>query len=187
MGGCVNKMENIGVFRIIFRIALGIVILGGAFLLIRIFAFPLLGLFSSREARPEITHGEFPFRVEYELDGEIHIIEDILIVEFRGFVFSAGSMTRERSWKSHLASRENNNANTSILFEGTENLVFFPGSAGYYMEEFHGNTLTGRPHVSLDFTTRRYLLEDASELLAEYGITLVSWEISEPIVNNFGD
>ena len=186
MRGCVSKMENIGFFRIIFRVALGIVILGCVFLLIQIFTFPLLGLFSPREARPEITYGEFPFRIEYELDGEVHVIEDILIVEFRGFVFSAGTMTRERSWRSRLASRENDSTSTSILFEGTEDLVFFPGSAGYYMGEA-GSSMTREPRVSLNFTTRRYHLENSHELLAEHGITLISWKISEPIVNNFED
>ncbi|OUK05794.1 hypothetical protein BU183_20485, partial [Enterococcus faecium] len=28
---------------------------------------------------------------------------------------------------------------------------------------------------------------EAQEVLTQYGITLINWEISEPIVNNFGD
>ena len=34
---------------------------------------------------PEITYGEFPFRLEYELNEKLHVIEDTLIVEFDGF------------------------------------------------------------------------------------------------------
>ena len=35
--------------------------------------------------RPEITFREFPFRLEYEINGERKIIKDTLICQFDGF------------------------------------------------------------------------------------------------------
>lgn len=34
--------------------------------------------------QPTIKHGQFPFRLEYELNGQRKIIEDTLICEFDG-------------------------------------------------------------------------------------------------------
>jgi len=46
---------------------------------------------------PEITYGEFPFRLEYEIDGERFVIEDVVIVEFMGS-FRGNPTTRP--WRS---------------------------------------------------------------------------------------
>ena len=68
------------------------------------FIFPLYALFSPSIPTPEITSGEFPFRIEYELNGEFHVIEDIVIAEFDGFSADSGSMAWFRTWRLHLAS-----------------------------------------------------------------------------------
>ena len=53
--------------------------------------------------KPGITYGEFPFRLTYELNGEIKVIEDTIIAEFDGFSTptSAGIY---RVWKTRLKS-----------------------------------------------------------------------------------
>ena len=53
--------------------------------------------------KPKITYGEFPFRLTYELDGEIKVIEDTVICEFDGFE-SRGTAGRYRIWKTSLKS-----------------------------------------------------------------------------------
>ncbi|MCL1991103.1 MAG: hypothetical protein FWG67_09470, partial [Defluviitaleaceae bacterium] len=139
------------------------------------------------------------FRIEYELDGQIHIIEDIVIVEFDGFRFSAGSMSRERQWVSRLAS-----GREALPFGDDLGIYFSRGNAQYYMGE-NVQSMSLKPHIALrnleegfkrevDFILgesgyiRTVLdLEEAQEVLTQYGITLISWEISEPITNNFGD
>jgi len=182
------RLEITRILNIIFRIAVAIVIIGVGLLFLSNFIFPLLGLFSSREARPEITHGEFPFRIEYELNGQVYVIEDIVITEFAGFVFSSGSMTRERRWTTRLAS-----GREDLFFKGERerNIRFSHGSAQYYMGE-GVTSITGRPHIFISgelgiVMSRGLELEEAYDVLKEYGITLISWEISEPIVNSFGD
>ncbi len=153
---------------------------------------------------PEITYGEFPFRLEYELNEELHVIEDTLIVEFDGFGMNEG-IGRYRRWTSRLASGED----LVLLLEVSDNkqIFYFPGPANYYM----GDRLNGYNHTfpSASFIerergiTRRDILHDKElleqfgpldqntineeELLNQYNIRLVNWEISEPIVNNFGD
>lgn len=86
------------IVQIIFWIASGIVIIGGVFLMLPSLIFPFFALISPKIPEPEITYGEFPFRIEYELDGQINIIENTVIAEFNGCEFSAGSMKRERRW-----------------------------------------------------------------------------------------
>ena len=153
---------------------------------------------------PEITYGEFPFRLEYELNEELHVIEDTLIVEFDGFGMNEG-IGRYRRWTSRLASGED----LVLLLEVSDNkqIFYFPGPANYYM----GDRLNGYNHTfpSASFNERergiirRDILHDKElleqfgpldqntineeELLNQYNIRLVNWEISEPIVNNFGD
>ena len=53
--------------------------------------------------RPEITYGEFPFTLTYELDGEIKTIEDTIICEFDGFE-AIGESGKYRKWKTYLKS-----------------------------------------------------------------------------------
>ena len=57
--------------------------------------------FSPDPPRPEITRGEFPFRLEYEIDGKRVVIEDTLICEFDGFGMNEGA-GKYRKWKGRL-------------------------------------------------------------------------------------
>jgi len=182
------RIEITRILKIIFWSVMAIVIIGGGLLFLSNFIFPLFSLFSPRTSAPEITYGEFPFRIEYELNGQVYIIEDIVIAEFAGFVFSSGSMARERRWTTSLAS-----GREDLFFKGERerNIRFSHGSAQYYMGE-GVTSITGRPHIFISgelgvVMSRRLEFEEAYDVLKEYGITLISWEISEPIVNNFGD
>lgn len=169
-------------------------------------------LFSPRDARPEITRGEFPFRIEYKVDGVTHIVEDTLIVEFAGRVFDTGGMRRSRRWTGRMSS-DGEVRRFWFPFYGTE-VHFVSGSAGYYMGEFNEealqsrNFIQARPHIHFRNTaearergvilpterigdgrtfTRTVLeIEEAREILAQYyGIVLISVDLPEPIINNF--
>ncbi len=197
-----NKMEYNGSMRIvqiIFWIASGIVIIGGVFLMLPSLIFPFFALISPKIPEPEITYGEFPFRIEYELDGQLNIIEDTVIAEFNGCEFSAGSMKRERRWRSRLAS-----GREDLPFGDDLGIYFSRGSAQYYMGE-NVQSMSLKPHIALRNLEEGFKREvdfilgesgyirtvlnfgEAQEVLTQYGITLINWEISEPIVNNFGD
>ena len=69
---------------------------------------------------PQITDGEFPFVVEYEIDGERYIIEDTVVCSFVGYDHSAW-FAKPRTWNEYLKSgdedkriilHEENNENT---------------------------------------------------------------------------
>ena len=47
-------------------------------------AFLTLTYFAPNPLKPEITYGEFPFTLTYELDGEIKTIEDVVVCEYDG-------------------------------------------------------------------------------------------------------
>jgi hypothetical protein len=147
---------------------------------------------------PEIKYGEFPFRIEYEIDGGRHVIEDTLIAEFVRSSEGSATSIRRRVWNSRLES--GNELRTYVLIEMTNvRITFHPGFAEYYMGDPHrGNVETqnssrsfqpqivirtidenGRPNVE------NILLEDAQSILVEYGVLLISWEFAKPIENSF--
>lgn len=88
------------------------VVIGFLMLVVVLFtAFPFLGinlsiyldtLLQPNPPKPAIKYGEFPFKLEYELNGELIVIEDTLICEYDGIKMVGGQ--KERSWTSRLAS-----------------------------------------------------------------------------------
>ncbi len=143
--------------------------------------------------KPEITYGEFPFRLTYELNDEVKIVDDTLICKFDGFSVNEGSGKR-RKWKTYLKS-----GNTRItLFKNEEIEIFFtPGLnddtlAATYM----GDTEFYQPNINSTFPNAYYTknFDDKREnayiisgidMWHEYGVRLIKWEPSAPIQNIF--
>jgi hypothetical protein len=76
--------------------------------LVTYLVFPWLLIFIGIQSkpnppRPEITNGEFPFRLMYEVNGYQKVIEDTLIYEFDGYGADEGR-GKYRKWKKRLAS-----------------------------------------------------------------------------------
>lgn len=137
--------------------------------------------------RPEIKYGEFPFRLEYEINGQQKAIEDILICEFNGFGVDEGR-GKYRKWTEKLASGEE----MLILLKVNDSMVisFHPGSAAYYMGdlEMSKNGGSSFPNALYDerdggITTSGII--EADELLSQYNIKLISWDYTPPISNDF--
>jgi len=134
---------------------------------------------------PEITRGEFPFRVEYTIDGETFIVEDVYIAEFAGLGFSAG-VGRYRRWNGYIQS--SGLARVHVLtIDELRTIYISIGGPAYYMGD-----------VSIELTTyfTPSLVMVASggdnpgigrrdELFRPYNVELINWEISSPIVNTF--
>lgn len=116
---------------IVGAIILVIVILVGVFYLMVLSG--AIFMFNSNPPKPEITYGEFPISVKYEVNGEIKVIEDIVICEFDGFV-SEGSNGKHRKWKARLKS---GNERIVLLRVENEDLTFEVsesyGQPDYYM------------------------------------------------------
>lgn len=136
--------------------------------------------------RPEITYGEFPFRLEYEINGQRKVIEDTLICEFDGFGSDEGR-GKYRKWKQRLAS--GNERITFLKVDDSKEIYFFPGSAEYYMGDLdigkNDSSFPNAVYVSKDGRMTTSGLIRADQLIKEYNIKLISWDASQPIKNNF--
>ena len=140
---------------------------------------------------PEIKYAEFPFKLEYQLDGEIFLVEDTLVCKFDGFgAYTAGE--KFRKWKSYLLS-----GNDRITLITTEELeVFFspnssPTNAFVFMGDIEKydimTELFPNALYKKDFYNQKenaYILP-AEEMWEKYKLRILSWEIADPIENTF--
>ncbi len=182
-------------------IALGAVVL----IIILLFAGLFLLLRGEEQKPPQIVTGEFPFVVEYEMNGENFVIEDTVVCEFSGFDLSALTFNKPRSWRSKLKSgekekllilREENKP--SAIKGGRHNewaeLRVFYGSEEHYMGDPTAKSLTHRYPRFIYYETYTENGENrlgwGTELTEEdlkkyFGITVKRFEFSEPIKNEF--
>ena len=142
-------------------------------------------LFTPTPAKPEITYGEFPFELVYEVDGEIITVNDVYICKYDGIGANEGT-GKYRMWEGYIESSEEE---AVILVEDHDRKIYcFVGDAEYYMndERYPEQTpLTPRVYdvdkiqdATIDFHT-------TNEILEYYNIKIVSWKFSEPIKNSF--
>ena len=144
---------------------------------------------AKRELQPQITYGEFPLKITYEIDGEIFVYEDVYICEYNGIYNDWG--TYQRSWKGYLKSTKKEDI--VLLKDGDLTLLCAIGTAEYYMDDTEVNygtpytppVLVQEIYDSNDKTTLTGIADEA--VLEKYKIRLISWELSEPIENSFGD
>ncbi len=156
---------------------------------------------------PQITEGEFPFVVEYEINGQRYLIEDTVVCTWDGYDasnnFAIFGYPSSREWGESLKSGNEDflgillmelEENTeSVFVKGRinyESRVFLDyGSAEYYMGDTDG-THYHKPCIryyeehnetpDITFTTL------TNEQLEKYfGIKIIRFEFSEPIENKF--
>ena len=191
------------------KVLIGCGIAVGAFILIiaLLFAGLFLLLQGEEQKPPQITTGEFPFVVEYEMNGENYVIEDTVVCEFDGYDLSALTFNKPRSWNAYLKSSEEEkrlfiecepNTN-SVLVDGRINIesrvLLQYGDAEYYMGDPNGKSMVynGQPRItyveyfqtgpkSYEYTST----EMSNEQLEKYfGIKIKRFEFSKPIENKF--
>ncbi len=186
-------MKNKIMSRII-RIVL-IIVAVICFLIIALFSIPILFYLSYPDPpKPEIKYGEFPFELVYELDGETFIIEDTLIIEYKGVGANEG-VGKYNEWNRYLKSQqvENYIRHNVILFDGllqngNSALIYLElGSCEYYMglEEdriyyYYSDTKPG----DIAILTHEYNGSiSTEELYNNYNINLkiIKLELSSPI------
>jgi|AKZA01.1.fsa_nt_gi hypothetical protein len=76
----------------------------------------MINLENKPPSNREITYGEFPFRLEYEIDGERFVIEDIVIAEFEKSI--RGNMTAQarRIWNTRLENGKGGSSHLGLSF-----------------------------------------------------------------------
>ncbi|MFC4305964.1 hypothetical protein [Cohnella boryungensis] len=159
------------------------------------FMFPWMAIFigihsESDPPSPQIKYGEFPFRLEYEQYGQTIVIEDTLICEYVGNRADEGR-GKYREWKQSIASGKER---ITLFKEDDTTEIYFPTeSANYFM----GDTDTSTDdNQNLSLLSSALIIEkvgrgqqtatiSASELLNNYGIKLIKWDIKQPIKNSF--
>ena len=135
-------------------------------------------------ARPEITYGEFPFTLVYEIEGEVITINDVYVCKFDGFTTNTAGKFRE--WKGYLKSNGNEDLFVTEI-DGLDIYIII-GPPEYYMGEeqysysniipsFYCIEKTGKHTHSYHLTTE--------EAYSQYSLKLLEWELSQPITNTF--
>ena len=151
----------------------------------------IITLLSPNPPEPKAKYGEFPFLLEYEIDGERKIIKDALVCEYNGIEIAQIGEKRRR-WKGHLKS--GNEKIILVQVSASEYLYYFPGEPEYYMGDsclqnfneggfFRKDCIRNNSNPLGSFVLRKIIYED--ELLEKYKIKLIRWERSSPIVNEF--
>lgn len=134
--------------------------------------------------KPAYTYGEFPFHLEYEIDGQVKTVEDTVIVEFDGFGLNGGSGGKYIQWKKSLAS-----GNKEIVLykegKGKEkvSLLLSVLNQSYGLENELQNGETTVPGVIRregNITSGAHLHE--YELLTEYKMKWIKFEYGESII-----
>ncbi len=154
-------------------------------------------LFSPTPDLPKIKYGEFPFYLEYSLNGKINKINNVVICEFDGIEINEGQ-GKVRKWKQSIGDSRQSDV---LIFEGVVNdenimLYFDVGSAAVYM----GDLEVGNGNIyNEEYIPQPYLVVDcgdgtyesgvvtSEELYKKYGIDLklIDFNLSKSIVNEF--
>ena len=179
--------------RTIKILAAVILIIISLWVVVRVLGFLIFG---PKPPRPEITQGEFNFRLEYEVDGERFVIEDAMIAEFDGFSSDTGIMRWYRTWHISLASDRNlRNILLHELDDGRR-IYYVIESANYFMGDLQGEREPNPNWYPFNGVTMEYPRNQTPEIGAEFidgpedlynrfGIRLISWEHDPPIINSF--
>ncbi|MDR2547730.1 MAG: hypothetical protein LBC96_09560 [Lachnospiraceae bacterium] len=179
------------------KVILTILSLGFIFFVFPLLLLLIIGLQSTPAPPPPvITNGSFPFRLEYEVEGERYLIEDTLIAEYDKSVAGNTTTTARRWWNSNIMSGENR----FVLKEKNDlRITFHPGYAEYYMGDLcqgtsakSNSSILLQPNITIRvinldgrISTKTLLIEEAYEVLSDYGIVIISWSHAELVVNNF--
>lgn len=157
---------------------------------VTVWPWVMIGLGSSllpNPSEPEITSGEFPFRLEYEMNGERKIVQDTLICEYDGIGWNEGQ-GKYRKWKQRLAS--GNEKITLLKVDETKEIYYPPGSTDYYMDDLKEYEKFSHIFPNAAFIEKSDRITHSgiirsNELVEKYNIKLISWEPSLPIKNSF--
>lgn len=167
--------------------------------------FCMSGCEKNYEQAPAITEGEFPFVLEYEMDGQKYLIEDAVVCAFDGYDLSNPFpfMPYSRTWTQSLKSGDESkklfiefDANIeSALVEGRINvesrIILNYGSGGYYLGDPEGADRGPCINYVEEYkTSEKVSHTEVTKLSFEqledlFAIKIIRFEFSQPIQNTF--
>lgn len=140
------------------------------------------GWLSQDPPKPEITYGEFPFRLEYRIEDEVFVVEDVIVCEYDGIDWDEGR-GKHRNWK--MTFKNTGEEDLLVLIDGDTKIYCSVGGADYYM----GDKEYGEPFIPkfyyVEFCDNITVSGGAGDLLDKYKIELLDWYLSKPIENKF--
>ncbi len=168
-------------------------------------AFSFTGCAKGYEPAPQITEGEFPFVLEYEMDGERYLIEDTVVCSFDGYDLSNPFpfLDYERSWYASLKSGDESKRVLiefepnveSVLVKGRINteskVILYYGHGGYYLgdpteKERYPYINYSETYQTSENTSQVEFTELSFQQLEQcFGIKIIRFEFSNPIKNQF--
>lgn len=156
---------------------------------------------------PAIKEAEFPFIVEYEINGKRYIIEDTIICTFTGYDPSASAwgIPQPRIWRSRLKNSsedrciimEEKNAPSALTpkrVNQNAKLVLDYGSPEYYMGDPNVRQLIDREasfeyhecwKMSEKVTKIEHTKVTEKELEDYFGMKIIRFEFPKPLKNSF--
>ncbi len=158
------------------------------------YVFVLSGAFAilmPEPTEPQITYGEFPFSITYEINNEIKVYEDVVVCQYEG-IEHLGTGGKRRKWSGKLKS---GNEHIVLLRATTNNTPFeiyeaSPGLPEFYMGEFKESQEEQESYMKDD----RYLgykqgdidrTITKEEAWEKYRVRVINIEWSPPIENKF--
>ena len=159
-----------------------------------LYVFVISGAFAvlmTQPPKPQITYGEFPFNITYEINGEIMTYKDVVICEYEG-IKSLGTAGKERKWSRKLKS---GNDYVVLLQSKTNDSPFeiympIPGLPEYYMGDFK-KSKSDYEHSIKDVRYLGYKQNNINHSISQedvweqYRIKIINIECSSPIENKF--
>ena len=154
----------------------------------------------TQEIKPEIKYAEFPIKIEYTLNGEHKIAENLLICEFKEIVYTSWlervntGVSSYSVWDSRF--EDNQDVTPIILFNNNDITIDYSfGSAGYYMNDnasreiYYPGFRVFEPHPSGERVCTSFKTVDELEnyILNKYEIeiNIINCVLPAPIENSF--
>jgi hypothetical protein len=176
-----------------------IIIIVGVVILLLLFGTSWI---NGKTSRYELVtqHGEFPFRYEYEKDGQRYVIDDTLVVDYKGMGFEFFQYLKSEGsdavWKDYRS------GSSLLLYESdglvhsydsnvdkvTQN-VWLSLNSGSFMGALDYNKNLSiilveiEEHEPIEEATHPLLSEQ--QLYEDFGIKTISWTPPEPIENEY--
>lgn len=134
----------------------------------------------SDEKPPEIIYEEFPVELTYTKNGEVITAKAIYVAEYKGWIPTTG-----RKWNGYI--KETGESGMVIHSEDKTKIICMLGSPEYFMGDHYFED-PSVPHVIKEekaFLKKEETALSQQELLEQYNIEIISWEIAEPVQNSF--
>ncbi len=149
--------------------------------------------------RPQITHGEFNFRIKYSVDGNVKEVKDDIICEFSGFKVYAMGGPKKRVYTETFKvlspfffRDEKDDLCTDVCIEEFENykVILTVPHAGWFLNDPDYSIAPSSEKSAYlrvyDIQTKYYLYpEEAQKLFEEKNFEVIEWYYDKPVKNNF--